>query len=211
MPRSSGTKPMPRFAMRSERHAPIALFSNVTLPLRLATIPMMLRSVVVLPAPLRPTRVTISPSPTSKSTPRTIWLSSYQALSPRTLSMLAAQVGVDDALVAAHFGVAAFNEDRAALHHRDAVAKLGDDAQIVFDEHDRSLRRDGPDQRGDPADIFPPHPRGGLIEQQHLRILGDRDTQFERTLVTVRKLRGEQRRLRGQADFREDRRGPLGQ
>src|SRR5664279_350677 len=183
IPRSSGTKPMPRFAIRSERHVPIALPSKVTLPLRLGSIPMIVRKVVVFPAPLRPTSVTISPAATSKSTPRTIWLSSYQALRPRTSSMLTAQVGVDHALVGAHLGVASFDENRAALHHRDAVAQFGDDAQIVFDEDDGPVGGDRTDQRRDAPDVLAAHARRGFVEQQHLRILRHRNTEFERTLV----------------------------
>src|SRR5262245_64612667 len=52
----------------------------------LGTSPIMDFNVVVLPAPLRPSNVTTSPSCTWKSTPCRTWLSPYQALSPFTSS-----------------------------------------------------------------------------------------------------------------------------
>src|SRR5918995_639641 len=56
------------------------------LPLRRPTKPITARSVVVLPAPLRPSRVTTSPGATSRPTPCRMWLSPYQASRPDTSS-----------------------------------------------------------------------------------------------------------------------------
>ena len=62
MPRSSGQYAMPRCAIRLEASATISLPSNAIEPSRRGTMPMIERSVVVLPAPLRPSSVTTSPA-----------------------------------------------------------------------------------------------------------------------------------------------------
>ena len=68
MPRSSGQKAMPSRAILSEARM-ISLPLKRTEPVRLPTMPMIDFSVVVLPAPLRPSSVTTSPELTSKSMP----------------------------------------------------------------------------------------------------------------------------------------------
>ena len=85
MPRSSGQKAMPEpgdgvgrpaRSARRRRSAPSRVAG--------ATMPMTDLSVVVLPAPLRPSSVTTSPARTSKSTPCRMWDSPYQACRSRT-------------------------------------------------------------------------------------------------------------------------------
>ena len=75
-------------------------------PSRRRRMPMIARKVVVLPAPLRPSSVTVSPSRMSRSTPCRTWLSPYQALSPRTsrrgaLLMLGSHIGFAHARILA--------------------------------------------------------------------------------------------------------------
>ena len=65
--------------MRSLVRATISRPLKRTDPLRRATMPMIAFSVVVLPAPLRPSKVTTSPSRTSRSTPCRMCDSLYQA------------------------------------------------------------------------------------------------------------------------------------
>src|SRR4051812_15205717 len=101
--------------------------------------PMMARSVVVLPAPLRPSRVTTSPSPTLKSMPCRMCDSPYQACSPSTRSNSSAEtasgmagphIRLDDLRIAGDGVVIAFGEDPAAGQHRDRLRQVGDDRQI---------------------------------------------------------------------------------
>ena len=87
MPRSSGQMAMPARAIWFGIRPIISAPRNFTLPSRRGTRPMMDFIVVVLPAPLRPSSVTTSPSRTSKSTPCRIWLSPYQAFRPLISSM----------------------------------------------------------------------------------------------------------------------------
>src|SRR6185369_9130186 len=110
---------------------------TLTEPLRAPVRPMMARSVVVRPAPLRPSRVTTCPCGTVMSMPCRMWLSPYQACRPlismagaaEPLAMsvgplefagLAAHVGLEHGRVARHLGIRAFGQDRAAREHRDA-------------------------------------------------------------------------------------------
>ena len=67
MPRSSGQKARPRRAMALEACPISSAPSKRTEPVRRRTMPMIDLSVVVLPAPLRPSSVTTSPGRTSKS------------------------------------------------------------------------------------------------------------------------------------------------
>ena len=79
MPRSSGQKAIPQRAIASEGRPISSLPSKRTEPVRCSIMPMMALSVVVLPTPLRPSRVTTSPGCTSKVTPCRMCDSPYQA------------------------------------------------------------------------------------------------------------------------------------
>src|ERR1700733_4000743 len=112
------------------------------LPARRGTRPMMDFIVVVLPAPLRPSSVTTSPSATSKSTPCSTWLSPYQAFSPAIFSaelsgIRGPQIGGDHFGVLRHGGVVALGQHAAPGQHRDPVAESLHDGQVVLDHQDR--------------------------------------------------------------------------
>src|SRR4029077_7976500 len=107
-----------------------------TLPSRRGTRPMIDFSVVVLPAPLRPSSVTTSPSRTSKSTPCRMWLSPYQALRPFTSSMRRPQIGGDHVGVGRDRAVVALGQDAPAGQHGDDVAKPFHDREVVLDHQD---------------------------------------------------------------------------
>src|SRR5688500_8305874 len=96
-----------------------------TEPWRLPRIPMMARMVEVLPAPLRPSSVTTSPSLTSKFMPCRTWDSPYQPCRSLTESngsgMSGPHIGVDDVRVFRHGLVRPFREDFAARQHGDDV------------------------------------------------------------------------------------------
>src|SRR3954468_15671792 len=102
---------------------------------------MMDLSVVVLPAPLRPSKVTTSPARTSNVTPCSTWDSPYQACS-LSIAKSGAAFGsgmADPKIGFAHTGVGrdrfvvAFGQDAPTREHRDAVGEIGDDAEIVLD------------------------------------------------------------------------------
>src|ERR1700737_5019441 len=97
--------------------------SNVTEPVRLPTMPMTERKVVVFPAPLRPSKVTSSPRPISKSIPCRMCDSPYQAWRPATFSngstMTGTDIGFDDQRVLRHRGVRPLRQHLAARQHGD--------------------------------------------------------------------------------------------
>src|SRR3954467_12715026 len=192
---------MPSRAMRLEGSPTSSVPSNATEPRRCGTMPMIARKVVVLPAPLRPSRVTTSPSSTSKSIPCRMCDSPYQACRSWTRSnarafgkrsgMPGADIGVDDFLIVRHRRVVAFGENAAAGQHRDRVRQIRDNGKVVLDHQHRPVARRAPDQLGDAADILLPEAGHRLVEQHHLggERQGRRD--LERPLPPISKGRGE--------------------
>src|SRR5215469_14523875 len=92
-------------------------------------------SVVVLPAPLRPSRQTTSPARTSKLTPCKTCDSPYHACrfsTARSSAMAHSEIGFAHLRIGRDGVVVALGEDAAAGEHRDAVAQVGHHAQIVL-------------------------------------------------------------------------------
>src|ERR1700730_11810821 len=116
-------------------------------PLRTGKSPMMLFLVVVLPAPLRPTRHTVSASPTVSRTSRRTWEGPRKVLTRSSSSM-----GVRPQHVRGDLGVVAdlirraVGEDRALVHGDDAGAIGKDHVHVVLDD--------------DSGDVPRPHHRG---------------------------------------------------
>src|SRR5687767_2048506 len=152
MPRSSGQNAMPSRAIALEARVDVSFPLKRMEPVRLPTMPMTAFRLVVLPAPLRPSRVTTSPSATSKSMPCRMCDSPYQALRPRTSSMPGAQVGLYHLRVLRDAGVVAFGEDLAAREHGDAVGERRHHGKVVLDHQHRAVGRDALHQRGDALD-----------------------------------------------------------
>src|SRR5690348_15247856 len=104
---------------------------------------MMARSVVVLPAPLRPSSVTTSPSPTAKVIPCRMCDSPYQACRSSTRSssfcstaasgMAGPHIGLAHLGVGRDGGVVALGQDAAAGQDGDGVRQVGDDREVVLD------------------------------------------------------------------------------
>src|SRR5262249_33177065 len=143
--------------------------SSCTEPVRWPTMPMIDLSVVVLPAPLRPSSVTTSPARTSKLTPCSTCDSPYQACrfsiaSSAPLGMANAEISLAHLGVRRHGRVVAFGEHAAARQHRDAVAQIRHHAEIVLDHQDGAVGRDPLDQRRDAADVLMAHAGGRLVE-----------------------------------------------
>src|SRR4029079_4761824 len=138
MPRSSGQKAMPARAISFDR-APInSRPPKATEPVRCVTIPMIDFSVVVLPAPFRPSSVTTSPGCTSNETPCRMCDSPYQACrsltassGARTSSMARPHIGFLDFGVVGDRGVVALGQHPAARQHGDAIAEIFDHIEIV--------------------------------------------------------------------------------
>src|SRR6185295_11917149 len=127
---------MPCRAMRFDLRPINSWPSNLIEPFRLASIPMMARMVVVLPAPLRPSKVTTSPGFTSKVMPCSTWLSPYQPLRSRTLSCASAMprshIGFDDLGILRDLGIVTLGQDLAARQHGDPLRQVRDYRQVVL-------------------------------------------------------------------------------
>src|SRR5262245_12927731 len=96
--------------------------------------------VVVLPAPLRPSRVTTSPSRTSKATPWRMWDSPYQACRSFTArSGVPGSSMTDPHISLTYFGivgdrvVVAFCQDPSSRQNSYVVGEIGHNGQIVLD------------------------------------------------------------------------------
>src|SRR3954470_17140550 len=169
--------------------------STFTEPERFPTRPMIDFMVVVLPAPLRPTRVTSSPLRTARSTPWRTCDSPYQAWRPFTESsgsaMLRPQVRRDHGGVLGHLLVVALGDDLAAGEHRDPVGEAGDDSEVVLDHQDGPVLGPPLDQARDPVDVLVAHPGGGLVEQHQLRVERQGGGDLQGALAPVRELRRE--------------------
>src|SRR5260370_39515540 len=133
---------MPDLAIRFEALAISSSPDRVIEPLRWPTMPMIARSVVVWPAPLRPSKVTTSPSPTVKFMPCRMCDSPYQAWRSPTRSnslsrtaasgMTGPHIGLDHLRVFRHCRIIALGKDAAASQHGDRVGEIGDDREIVL-------------------------------------------------------------------------------
>src|SRR5882724_8121416 len=196
MPRSSGQNATPSRAMRSEESAIVSEPSNLTEPLRRGTIPMIDFSVVVLPAPLRPSSVTTSPRGTSNSTPWRMCDSPYHAFRPRTESrgasaMLGSQVGLDHFGMRGHRAIVALGDDLAAREHGYAIGEVRHHAQVVLHHEHRAVDGNALDKRRDALDVRVRHAGGRFVEEHHLRIERERGRDLERALAPVGQLHGD--------------------
>src|SRR6185437_6235831 len=114
-------------------------------PLR-ATRPMMLRKVVVLPTPLRPSSAAHSPSFTSRSTPCRICSLAMCTWTLRRLSISSlldiilvlgpAQIGFAHAFVGSDFLGIARRQNGALRHYGDRVGNVEHNRHIVLDDDD---------------------------------------------------------------------------
>src|SRR6516162_10214332 len=202
---------MPRRAIWWEARPASSLPRKTTEPRRCVTIPMTARNVVVLPAPLRPSSVTTSPSPTAKLIPWRMCDSPYQACRSSTPNnrsgMAGPQVGFDHIRVLGDGSVVAFGEDPAAGQHRDHIGKVGHYREVMLDHQHRAICRHLADQRRDPPDILLAEPGHRLVEQQHRGIERQSRGNFERSLAAIRQFARKRLRIPCQADRIEQRAG----
>src|SRR6476661_5696017 len=192
MPRSSGTQPMPARARLSALALPRSSPPQVTVPSTWRCSPMTERSSVVLPAPLRPTRVTTSPGSTRRSTSVRTLASPYQADSPAISRVWSdmlvsglSEVCGDDLVVVPDLFVGALGEHLPGLQHGDGVGQGADDVHVVVDEHDGAAGRDLLDQGDGPVDVLEAHACGGFVEQQQLGVERQGERELEGALLPV--------------------------
>src|SRR5262245_24986815 len=134
---------MPARAMACAGKPPIAWPANVTCPRLGFHKPMIVRSVVVLPAPLRPKSTVRSPSGTSKSTPCRMWYCPMCVCMPASVSsgsgMAGApgrdpEVGLLHDRRANHLGRRPVRHQAAVVQHDDAIGEAAHHLHFVLDQ-----------------------------------------------------------------------------
>src|SRR6059036_2936736 len=110
--------------------------------------PMIDLSVVVLPAPLRPSSVMTSPRATSNEAPCRMCDSPYHECRSRTRSntpsgpasaMASPEVCLNDVRILRNRCVVALRKDLATCEHRDVVGQCRYHRQIMFDHQHRPV------------------------------------------------------------------------
>src|SRR5262249_44351274 len=133
---------------------------------------MMLSIVVVLPAPLRPTRQTDSFSPTESDTDRRICARPRYVLMPSTSSMALMRAWPEDHLPDLRILLDLFQnsarQDEALIHDHDAIGVLENDVHVVLDDHRRDLlgTHDRTDHIHDRRLLARRNTAGGLVEEE---------------------------------------------
>src|SRR5581483_7567072 len=142
---------MPAREMSGVASPPISRPANVTLPRLGFHNPMMVRNVVVLPAPLRPSSTVMAPFGTEKSTPCRMWYWPIWVCTPCSVSSASAMGGPRgcglrlgcDAEVgflhhrrADHLGGLAVGHQSPVVQHDDAVGEALHHVHLVLDEQD---------------------------------------------------------------------------
>src|SRR5215510_6308772 len=195
MPRPSCTCRIPRRTILSSAIPLSARPSNRTSPLVGFKMPEMVRNRVDLPAPLAPMSATTSPSLTSRLTPRNARMAPYPTCTLSTRSMgslvLGAKVGFDDALISLDRLRRAFGDLLPEVQHRDDVRDLHDHRHIVLDQQDRLA--EGPhslDQFVDLVRLAGIHAGRRLVEQQEIRVRGERARHLQAPLLAEGDRRG---------------------
>src|SRR6478752_2806704 len=127
-------------------------------------------SVVVLPAPLRPSSVTTSPSFTSNATPCRICDSPYQAWRSLitssdffTSSMAHSHVGLANLGIAGHRVIIAFRQHAPAREHGNVVGEIGDNRKIMLHHQHGTVGRHALDQLRDAVNVLVTHACGRLV------------------------------------------------
>src|SRR5207247_9026320 len=117
--RPSGTSATPRRAMRSGGIRSMRVPRKEMLPLKDRVNPRIERTVVVLPMPLRPSRVTASPGFICRDKPKSTWLAPYAVSMFSTLSRdFVSQVSLAHLRIGADPLRRVGGDDAAVDHHR---------------------------------------------------------------------------------------------
>src|SRR5262245_28683804 len=158
-----------------------------------AVSPMIERTVVVLPMPLRPMSVTISPGAMASDMPNSTWLRPEQVSIFATSSsdasamrlLLLAEIGL------AHLGIgpdrlrAARGDDAAVDQDRDPVGEREHRLHIMLDQQDRQLALELAQRPDHARALLRSHSGHRLVEQQHARSRGERHGDLELPVLAV--------------------------
>src|SRR5512141_2929945 len=207
--RPAGTSEQPRKTILSGGNFPISFMSKRISPDRAGISPEIVRRRLVFPAPFAPMIVTISPAPmcivtflSTLSLPypdSTFLILSMRpsipkpAPPPLSPSRVVPQVHPDHFPVLLDRAATILGDLLPVAHHDDLVRDLHDDRHVVLHEQHRDAHVADP--RDQPSHFVRfPHvqPCRGFIEQEELRLAGERPADLDDALLAV----GEADRLR---------------
>ena len=119
-----------------------------------------------------------------------------RSIMPRARRRRLAEVRLDDPLVVLDLLRRALRDLLAVVEHRDAVGDAHDDLHVVLDEeHGQALLLpELGDELGERRGLLRVHARGGLVEQEQLRLGRERAGDLEPALVAVGQVPRELRR-----------------
>src|SRR5262249_15953974 len=198
MRRPSGTCATPRATIACAGMPTIGSSSRVIIPDVGWRRPEMVLSAVVLPAPLLPRIVTVSPRPTWRATPRSAWSSPYATASDSTLSTVRsargraspAEIRLDDPRARLNLSRRALGDLLAVVQNGHPIGDLHDHAHVVLDQDDGEVEigDEAAQQPHERACLALGHAGGRLVQQQELGLGGQRARQLEPPAVTIRKV-----------------------
>src|ERR1044071_1793319 len=174
---------------------------------------MMLRMVVVLPAPFRPMSTVTAARRAVRVTPWRIWCCPINVWRPSTSSTVslisaktAAEIGRLHVRVATDGYRGVIGDEAPGLERGDRVRESHDHVDLVLHEEDRAVSAtpDGLDERDDGRHFLQAHTCGGLVEQQHVGVQGKEDAHLELPLLAVGELAGRRLRFGPEEDGVED-------
>src|SRR3984893_11747113 len=209
---SCGTYPTPDRMRCSVGSCPTSRESSMIDPRSSGSSPTMAFISVVLPAPLRPRMATPPRQDACSVTPNGTWLRpkpASRALISRNLSSGTAEIDL------LHLGAGLNLTDRAAVEHaalvehRQAVADVANEIEIVLDDHQRAFLLDRLQQfAGNPA-LFQAHASGRLVQQQQFGFGRQRHRDLEPLLLPMRQCRGGMIRAIGKPELLEHGHHPI--
>src|SRR3990172_1458698 len=161
---------------------------------------MMVRSVVVLPAPLRPRSIVSPARGTSKSTPCRMWYWPICVLTPASESSASAMRRLlRDAKVSLlhdrrgdHRLRFAVGDQLALVQHDDAVGERAHHVHLVLDQQDRlvALRLHLVDQVEHHRNLVHAHSGGRFVEHEYIGFEREQNRHLELSLIAVRQRGG---------------------
>src|ERR1700732_2723733 len=170
--------------------------SNLIAPLVFDTNPIIARSVVVLPTPLRPSNAADSPGFTSRLTPcrmcsLPIWTWTSRRLSmggllDEILVLGAAEIGFADALIVGDGRRTAAGQDRPLGQNGDVVGDPEHDIHVVLDNDDIDGARQVADFCDRAAGLRWAHAAGWLIEEKQARLGNQGHPNLEHGHIAIR-------------------------
>src|SRR4051794_17724070 len=143
------------------------------------TKPLMVRSKVVLPAPLAPRTAVMVPGAACKETPSRARTAPYVVTTSSTVSPSAvgtahlpglvvdvlAEVGLEHLGVVLHLVRCAARDDAPEVEHHDAVTHLHDEVHVVLDQQDRHPFAQVADELSELCHLVAGQSRCGFVQQ----------------------------------------------